>query len=134
MKYVLDTNIVSYCLKGRFDIEKKIESALEHNDVLILSPITFYEIMRGLYAVKALRQMAAFERLCLQFEQQEMVRVDWLEAAKLYGKLENIGHPMSESDLFQAAFCIRNGYTLVTHNIKHFNHLTDLLFEDWIYE
>jgi tRNA(fMet)-specific endonuclease VapC len=129
-QYVLDTNIISYCIKGLFDLERKIESVLDMGDALILSPVTLYEILRGLYAVNAHRRLALFMTLCRQFEDKNIVKDDWIEAAKLYA--ENLNHPMSESDLLQAAFCIRNGYTLVTHNVKHFKHLKNLLFEDWI--
>jgi tRNA(fMet)-specific endonuclease VapC len=129
-QYVLDANIVSYCMKGLFDLESKIESVLDKGDVIILSPVTLYEVLRGLYAVKAERRLALFINLCRQFEDKNILKDDWIEAAKLYA--ENRSHPMSESDLLQAAFCIHNGYTLVTHNVKHFEHLQNLLFEDWI--
>jgi len=58
------------------------------------------------------------------------VKDDWVRAAKIYA--ENLNHPMSESDLLQAAFCLQNGYTLVTHNTRHFEHLQNLPLEDWI--
>ncbi|GHU58971.1 hypothetical protein FACS189444_3500 [Spirochaetia bacterium] len=119
-------------MKGLFDIEKKIGSVLDNGDTVILSPITYYEIMRGLYAVKAKRRMALFDKLCLRFEPKEIVKADWLEAAQLFAIMENTGHPMSESDLLQAAFCIQNNYTLVTHNKQHFAHLQKLSFEDWV--
>ena len=128
--YVLDTNIVSYCLKGLFELERKIESVLNNGDKIILSPVTFYEILRGLYAVKANRRLALFTALSQHFEEKDIVKDDWIKAAKLYA--ENLAHPMSESDLLQAAFCIRNKYTLVTHNTKHFQHLSNLLLDDWV--
>lgn len=130
MQYVLDTNIVSYCLKGTYDLEKKITAIIDSNDTIILSPVTLYEILRGLFAVKAQRRLALFNDLCGSFEEKDLVKADWIEAARLYA--ENLDHPMSESDLLQAAFCIRNGYTLVTHNTKHFAHLKKLSFEDWV--
>ena len=129
-QYVLDTNIVSYCLKGLFDLEKKIESVLDSGNTIILSPVTLYETLRGLYAVKANRRLALFTTLCQQFEEKNIVKDDWIEAAKMYA--ENPGRPMSESDLLQAAFCVRNRFTLVTHNVKHFEHIQNLSFEDWI--
>jgi predicted nucleic acid-binding protein len=39
---------------------------------------------------------------------------------------------MQEDDLFQAAFCLRHDYTLVTNNVKHFEHIPNLRFEDWV--
>jgi len=129
-QYVLDTNIVSYCLKGLFDLEKKIVSVLDNGDTIILSPVTMYEILRGLYAVKATRRLALFTTLTRHFEEKDIVRDDWVKAAELYA--ENLSRPMSESDLLQAAFCMRSGYTLVTHNTKHFQHLRNLQVEDWV--
>ncbi len=128
--YVLDTNIVSYCLKDLFNLEYKIESVLDNGDKIIISSVTMYEILRGLYAVKANRRLNMFIALCKNFEEKNLVKADWIEAAKLYAA--NLSHPMSESDLLQAAFCIRNGYTLVTHNTKHFEHLENLSLEDWV--
>ena len=112
-------------------MERKIESVLDKGDKIILSPVTMYEILRGLYAVKANHRLNLFTALCQNFEEKDIIKSDWIEAAKLYA--ENLNHPMSESDLLQAAFCIRNGYTLITHNVKHFEHLQKLLYEDWIY-
>jgi predicted nucleic acid-binding protein len=39
---------------------------------------------------------------------------------------------MGDHDLLQAAFCLRTGYALVTHNVKHFSHLTNLVIDDWV--
>jgi tRNA(fMet)-specific endonuclease VapC len=127
--YVLDSNIVSYCLKDLFNLENKIESILDRGDKIILSSVTIYEILRGLYAVNANRRLHMFTELCKHFEEKNLMKADWIEAAKLYA--ENLHHPMSESDLLQAAFCIHNCYTLVTHNTKHFEHLENLSLEDW---
>ena len=130
IQYVLDTNIVSYCPEGLFELEKKIVSVLDNDDKIILSPVTMYEILRGLYAVKANRRLALFTTLSRHFEEKDIVRDDWIKAAELYA--DNLSRPMSESDLLQAAFCMRNGYTLVTNNTKHFEHLHNLHLENWI--
>ena len=130
MQYVLDTNIVSYCLKGFFELEKKIMSVLDNGDKIILSPVTMYEILRGLYAVKANRRLALFTTLSQHFEEKDIVKDDWIKAAELYAA--NLNRPMSESDLLQAAFCMRNGYTFVTNNTKHFQHIHDLSLENWM--
>jgi tRNA(fMet)-specific endonuclease VapC len=55
-------------------------------------------------------------------------------AAKLYAEMKAFGHPMSDADLLQAAFCLHNGFTLVTHNTDHFSHLTKLAIIDWVNE
>jgi tRNA(fMet)-specific endonuclease VapC len=117
-------------MKDLFNLENKLRTVVDNGDKIILSSVSLYEVLRGLYAVKANRRLAMFTELCKQFfEEKNLVKADWMEAAKLYAATP--GHPMSEADLLQAAFCIRGGYTLVTHNTKHFEHLGNLHLEDW---
>jgi tRNA(fMet)-specific endonuclease VapC len=129
--YVLDTNIVSYSIKKQYGVNEKIKQILKNKTTIVIPPISYYETLRGLYAVKARRKIETFNRMCEEFVSEEMVREDWIEAAQVYALLVQTGHPMEDHDLLQAAFCLRNGYTLVTHNVRHFSHLTKLSLEDW---
>jgi tRNA(fMet)-specific endonuclease VapC len=129
--YALDTNIVSYCIRKQYGVNEKIRQVLKNKITIVIPPITYYETVRGLYAVKARKKTEIFNRMCEEFVSEEMVREDWIEAARVYAALIQTGHPMDDHDLLQAAFCLRNGYTLVTHNTKHFSHLTNLVIEDW---
>jgi tRNA(fMet)-specific endonuclease VapC len=132
MIYALDTNIISYCLRKQHGIADKIRYVLKAKTPIVISPISFYESLRGLYAIKAVRQIEVFYQLCENLQQKELLHEDWLEAAQLYADMVTSGHPMNDSDLVQAAFCQRGAYTLVTHNTKHFSHLTKLAIEDWV--
>ncbi|GMO43725.1 MAG: hypothetical protein Pg6C_05520 [Treponemataceae bacterium] len=38
---------------------------------------------------------------------------------------------IEDADIFTAAFCIYNGFTLVTNNTKHFQHISGLNYCDW---
>ncbi|MDR1573995.1 MAG: hypothetical protein LBS24_06765 [Clostridiales Family XIII bacterium] len=46
--YVLDTNIVSYFLKDAFQIADKIKQTFIAGDRVVINPITYYEIKKGL--------------------------------------------------------------------------------------
>jgi tRNA(fMet)-specific endonuclease VapC len=61
-----------------------------------------------------------------------MEKIDWIKSAELYVRCRKSGQTMEESDLLQAGFCLQHGCVLVTHNTKHFSHLTDLAIEDWV--
>ncbi|MDR1430224.1 MAG: PIN domain-containing protein, partial [Spirochaetaceae bacterium] len=126
MTFLLDTNIVSYCLKKKYRLDEIIRRKLENNTPMVVSPISYYETLRGLYAVRANRQIEIFNELYQALAHKNIQWEDWLEASKLYAKMIQTGHPMSDSDLMQAILCIRNGYILVTHNTKHFEHLDNL--------
>jgi predicted nucleic acid-binding protein len=132
MIYALDTNIVSYCLKGDKNIKTRIFTLLsrESNSVII-PPFTFFESLRGLLAIKASRKLNDFIIMYEQLDQGQMEQGDWIQAAELYAEGRQTGHPMEDGDLLQAAYCIRRGYILVTHNTKHFFHVRNLPVEDW---
>jgi tRNA(fMet)-specific endonuclease VapC len=132
MIFALDTNIVSYALKGLFALDSKIDRILEEGNQIIIPPVTFYESLRGLFAVDATSKLNAFNLMCRQLGLVDMEQADWVQAANLFARLKKIGHPIEDSDLLQAAFCIRHRYTLVTHNTKHFAHIADLSIADWI--
>jgi predicted nucleic acid-binding protein len=82
-------------------------------------------------AVNATAKEREFDKLCFDFEIGEMNTIAWLEAARLYAANKQIGRVIEDADLFIAAFCIVNGYTLVTNNIKHFEGMSSLHLVNW---
>jgi tRNA(fMet)-specific endonuclease VapC len=134
MIFALDTNIVSYALKKKYGITEKLIQAVKGYTPLVIPPVTYYETLRGLIAVNAVRQLQVFEQFCGAIKTPDMLRDDWTEAARLYAEMKAKGHPMEDPDLLQAAFCLHNGYTLVTHNTGHFSHLPKLALTDWVNE
>ena len=51
--------------------------------------------------------------------------------ARIRSQLESRGIRLADMDLFIAATAITNGYTLITHNVKHFSRIPGLKLEDW---
>ncbi|MFP3042325.1 PIN domain-containing protein [Treponema primitia] len=131
MMYALDTNIVSFWLRGLYNLESQFDTVLKAGHTLIIPPMTYYEILRGLYAHNSSNKLQIFEAACLKLGLQDMTKGDWVQAAKLYAECRKINHTMEDADLLQAAFCLQNRYTLVTHNPKHFIHINTLTIEDW---
>jgi tRNA(fMet)-specific endonuclease VapC len=132
MIYAIDTNIVSYDLADLYGIRQKFGAVLRSGNSIVIPPITYYEIIRGLYVKKALKKTETFNSIYLPYVQALMSQEDWLQAAELYAYCTQNGRTMQEDDLFQAAFCLRHDYTLVTNNVKHFEHIPNLRFEDWV--
>ena len=46
-------------------------------------------------------------------------------------QFDKTGHTVGDADVIIAAHCIEHGYTLVTHNTKHFKHIKGMLLIDW---
>ncbi len=58
----------------------------------------------------------------------------WDIAARIYAEHRRQGNPIEDADLFIAAYCIANSYTLVTNNTKHFENIDELHMANWAKE
>jgi tRNA(fMet)-specific endonuclease VapC len=125
---------LKFCLTFSIFIDVKLVRAIDRNMPLVIPPMTYYETLRGLIAVKAGKQIQAFDVFCAAMKMPDIRRDGWEAAAKLYAEMKAFGHPMGDADLLQATFCLHNGFMLVTHNTDHFSHLTKLVIVDWVNE
>ncbi|MCL2773021.1 MAG: PIN domain-containing protein [Oscillospiraceae bacterium] len=131
MKYALDTNIVSYILKGDSDIIKKYHEENDKGAEFSIPPLVYYEINRGLFALNAAAKLKEFDKLCQQFGIGEMNHAIWDESVKIYAKLKNQGNIIEDADIFIAAYCIVNNYILITNNVNHFERIDNLNYINW---
>ena len=131
MKYVLDTNILTYYLKGNEKILDKVDKEAE-NDNIVIPFYVYFEIMKWLLAVNSKTKLQVFERL---FEKYGISIIDkeTLDISlAIYIKLRKSGITVDDGDLLIAAYCIKNNYILVSNNIKHFERIENLQIINWI--
>lgn len=131
MKYLLDTNICVYWLKGNEHIEQKILSIGLDN--IALSFLNVSELYYGAY--KSQRVNANLTLIRQLTDQLNVVESD--EAiSELFGEmkatLEKAGTIIDDADLFIAACAKVHGLTLVTNNLKHFRRIKGLRLENWV--
>ena len=62
MKYALDTNIITYYLKGNEKILDKVDQEAK-NDNIIIPPFAYFEVKKWLMAVNSKIKLQAFEAL-----------------------------------------------------------------------
>ena len=131
--YALDTNIISFMLKQNAGIINSYRSANDLGHTFVIPVVAYYEIRRGFLAVNATVQMQAYEDLCDVFEVVEMSLEAWEKAAQIWSALRKSGSPLGkdDGDIFIAAQCIVNGYTLVTDNISDFTRVDGLRYISW---
>jgi predicted nucleic acid-binding protein len=134
MTYCLDTNIISYDISDTSGIRDRVDSAWDNGDTVVVPPISYYEVKRGFLFKDQKRRLSYFDTRYGNNLEGSMFKEDWEQAAVLYSYLLKQHLNAADDDLFQAAFCIRRGYTLVTHNTKHFENIPGLLLEDWCVE
>ena len=130
--YVLDTNIVTAYLKRNAMVRGRIRDAELAGQPVRLNTVSYYETKRGLLAIDAPVQRAAFERLwrVLGIVMLDHAALD--RAAELYAELRSRGQLIEDADLLSAAIALVHDMTLVTNNISHFNRIEGLRIEDWL--
>jgi tRNA(fMet)-specific endonuclease VapC len=129
-EYILDTNIVSYLLKGQIPV---LRTRFERIPVeaIAISSITEAEVFYGLARKPgALRLQFAAEAFFAS-----VTRLAWdSTAARAYGTMraeqERKGRPLTVEDLMIAAHALSLGLTLVTHD-QAFSYVDGLRAEDW---
>jgi len=132
MIYALDSNIISYWVQKNTRIAERINKILRQNNSIIIPPSTYYEVRRGFKHKAAPGKEFAFNLICKSYEVGEMNIAAWEEAADIYAKSRKAGKPVEDTDILVAAFCIVNGYVLVTNNKKHFENIDNLQIVNWV--
>jgi len=129
--FVLDTNIISYYLKGNETVANNVINALSNGDSILVAPIAYYEIKRGLMAVGSQKRLLEFEKFCKLFGVGQLDNSILDVAAGIYSEQRRMGRIMEDADIFIAAFCKCWSFPLVTGNTKHFASIPELTLFDW---
>ena len=70
--------------------------------------------------------------MCTWYPIGEMRLETWELAANIYTDLRKAHYTVGDADILIAAFCLIDGYTLVTNNTKDFKNIDGLRFVDWV--
>ena len=129
--YALDTNIITYILKGDQGVFNRYCQEAEKGNEFIFPPIVYFEIRRWFIELGSKNKAAEFDEMCQAIPLGELNRQIWDVAANLYVQARKAGRPMDDADIIIAAFCLANEYALVTHNTRHFENIDGLTIFDW---
>ena len=132
-RHLLDTNIVSYFIRG-FDaaLVDRVTQVLEAQTATI-SVITRAELRFG----QAGLVVADKRKRAIDLVLTQLTVLPWTSAAAdIYGplkdKLKRQGTLMGDMDTLIAAHALAEELVLVTHNTRHFEKIPGLKLEDWM--
>ncbi|MCX7637841.1 MAG: type II toxin-antitoxin system VapC family toxin [Cyclobacteriaceae bacterium] len=129
-KYLLDTNICIYFLKGLYNLDKKIERAGISN--CFVSEITVAELKFG---AENSENRENNRRTVDQFVEKFTV-IPLFNSLDVYAKekarLRKKGIPLDDFDLLIGATAISNNLILVTRNVSDFRRLNKIEIENWV--
>ncbi len=134
MIYALDTNIISFLLRpGRNpEVVRQFQSAVEQSDEYVIPPLCHYEIKWHLLWKNAAAQLEVFDSMYRESAGRiQMDEDSFIIAAEIKAGLLKKGTPVGDADIFIAAYCIANDYTLVTDNTGDFERIEGLRYINW---
>jgi len=130
VRYLLDTDSVSYALRGQGEVGARIRS--ERPSDLCISAITLAELRYGAER-KGSRKLHGL--IATFAAAVEVVSFDEAAAAE-FGRLGSIladrGTPIGEFDVLIAANAVALRCTLVTNNVRHLSKVPGLSVENWL--
>jgi tRNA(fMet)-specific endonuclease VapC len=127
-KYLLDTNIISYYLKGIESLKDKISSNI---DLFSISIISYYEIVSGLQSIDATKRITEFEKFCELIDIINLDKASILASCKIYASLKKSGKLIDDIDILIAGIALSNNLVMVTDNTDHFERIGGLKVENW---
>ena len=131
MKYFLDTNIISYLLKGSVNVKYKTTELLLNADKVYIPAIAYYETKRGLLATSASKKLSILQNFVYTFGIVDITTKTLDIASENWANLKAKGLIIEDSDLLIGVSAIENDAILVTNNANHLSRLTNIKLEVW---
>ncbi len=130
-KTLIDTDILSYFLKGYPEVVNKLEAYEQSEGPVFISRITVVEVLGGLKAKNAERQEAQFRKFISTRQILEIGERTGEIAAVLIAFLYQNGLHSGSYDILIAATALENELVLCTNNTKDYQHLPGIQLANW---
>lgn len=128
--YALDTNSLSYFLKGRGRVGERLLA--QPPSKVGLPSVVLYELAHGAARSQAPPDLKArLEALLRSLPILPFGEAEARAAARIRADLETAGKPIGPHDVLIAATALAHGATLVTRNVREFRRVKGLRVEDW---
>ncbi|MBN8649887.1 MAG: type II toxin-antitoxin system VapC family toxin [Cytophagales bacterium] len=129
-KFLLDTNICIYFLKGQYNLIQKLEKIGLEN--CFISEITIAELKFGAENSESKEK----NRNTVDDFISRFTIIPIFNSLDIYAKekarLRKAGNPLDDFDLLIGATAISNELVLVTRNVTDFERLEGIKIENWI--
>lgn len=130
MKYLIDTNIASFAIRGIAGVKDRLVESKPSE--ISISTVSESELWFGVRKKKSKKLEKSVENFLKPINKTGFSS----EAAKIYGdlyaKLESKGMSIGICDTMIAAIAIEHELILVTDNVRHLKRIKNLKVENWI--
>ena len=127
---LLDTNICIYYMKGRYELDKVINSKNISN--CCISEITVAELLYG--ATRSNRREEVLKEVEAFISKVVVLPIydSLLTFAEIKSDLRFKGTLIDDFDLLIGATAIYNNLTLITENVKHLERIPHIKVDNWV--
>jgi tRNA(fMet)-specific endonuclease VapC len=128
-KYLIDTNIAIFYMKGKFDLEVKFANL--HRDDCFISEITLAELKFGVEkSEKREHNTTVLDNFLTGVQILPIFpSLDLYAQEKV--RLQKAGTPVDDFDLLIGVTAVEHGLVMVTNNTSHFKRIRTIILEDW---
>ena len=130
MRYLLDTDSVSYALRGQGDVADRIR--MRRPSELCMSAITLAELRFGADRKGSRKLHGLIDVVASAVEVAPFDEGAAAEFGRIGSYLAERGTPIGELDVLIAAHAVALRCTLVTNNARHFSKVPGLSLENWL--
>lgn len=128
---LLDTDTLSLYRRSHPRVLAQAAAYMRQYGQLVFTELTRYEVIRGLMAAQASRQLVGFERFCLLHRIVPFDAVSARKSAEIWAQLRARGQPIGEVDTMIAGVALAHGFAVVSRNVVHFSRVPGLVVLDW---
>lgn len=128
-KFLLDTNICIFFMKGKYELDKKIMQAGVEN--CYISEITAAELLYGAYHSKNERHISETKQFISEFA---IIPISSIidDFARQKDSLVASGQIIDDFDIFIGMTAVKNDLVMVTDNVKHISRINGIKIENWV--
>lgn len=130
MKYLLDTDSVSFALRGQGEVGARLQTKRPSD--LCISAITLAELRYGADRKGSRKLHALIDTFATAMEVAPFDEAAAAEFGRIGSILAERGTPIGEFDVLIAAHAIALRCTLVTNNVRHFAKVPGMSMENWV--
>ena len=131
MAWVLDTNIVVFCLRGKSPAAMRRLHAVPASEVFITSQVLAELLLGAAKSAKPVENRRAVESFVAPFAVLWPTLATVEQYVRIRADLESKGTVIGEADFWIAAAALAQSAVLVTNNAGEFSRVPGLAVEDW---
>jgi tRNA(fMet)-specific endonuclease VapC len=128
-KYLIDTNIAIFYMKGKFDLERKFDKVASED--CFISEITLAELKFGVEkSEKPEKNKKALDNFLTGVQILPIFHsLDLFASEK--ARLQKAGTTLDDFDLLIGVTSVTHKLTMVNNNTNHFKRIKGIKLEDW---